>query len=173
MSLLSDAIDGLLHIASPSTPGADSSASKPVANAAASTNPIDGAINSVSASDVINGVGDFLKWIAWLFNPINWLRAAEFTIGILLMGFGLWTVFRARPLVSSGSGVQRVTRELAAATPVGRATNVARGRRMGRREGQIEHGRLEGRREQRKTLSESDAKRTQKSGQKRRRLRVA
>ena len=118
--------------------------------------------------DAIGSVTDFLKWVAWLFNPLNWLRAVEFGVGILLMAFGLWTVFRARPLVSSGPGIERVTRELSAATPFGRAANIARGRRMGRREGQIEHGRLEGRRESRTSLSEPTARRTQSRGQRRR-----
>lgn len=50
--------------------------------------PIIGSVYS-GASDVVNGVEDFLKLIAWILNPVTWLRAVEFLTGIGLMGFGI------------------------------------------------------------------------------------
>lgn len=41
------------------------------------------------AGATVNSVGDFLKWIAWIFHPLNILRVVEFISGmqIIIMGF--------------------------------------------------------------------------------------
>lgn len=130
-----------------------------------------GDIQSVGASAAIGGIPDFLAWIAWLFNPLNWLRLGEMILGVILFMSGLYFLFQRRPLASTGAGIARVTSQLAAATPVGRATNVRRGRRQGRREGQIEEGRLAGRRQGRTEAAESrrmpraEVRETQRRGQ--------
>lgn len=49
-----------------------------------------GVPNPVAAlADAINGIVDFLKFIAWIFHPVNLLRAVEFLTGIGLMFYGL------------------------------------------------------------------------------------
>lgn len=44
-----------------------------------------------SAGQAIHSGTDFLKWIAWIFHPLNILRVVEFMVGFPLMIFGLWT----------------------------------------------------------------------------------
>lgn len=72
----------------------------------------------------INSVTDFLKMMAIVLNPYNWLRAIEFLTGLVLMGFGIWAAIQGRGERAEGfqtsesalsrSGFGRVTRELAA-----------------------------------------------------------
>lgn len=120
----------------------------------------------LGTAGIIASTTDFLNWIAWIFHPVNILRAVEFLLGSILMGIGLWSLLsRGQPAASDN--IARVSRELASATPVGRAQRMARGRRMGRKEGETEHARLEGRRDTRKKLSEASARNTQRRGQRR------
>ena len=82
----------------------------------------------------ISSVVDFLKLIGWIFHPRNLLRAVEFLAGIVLMLFGVWAAIQAygekREGFNSGesalsrSGLGRVARELASATPEGRAARM-------------------------------------------------
>lgn len=120
----------------------------------------------VGLSYAIGSVTDFLSWIAWLFNPLNWLRLVEFIFGTILMFYGFHLLFQRRPLSGTGAGIERVTRDVAAATPIGRAANIRRGRRMGRPEGQVEEGRLQGRRQGR---TEAQARQTRAQNRRNRR----
>ena len=77
-------------------------------------------LSDISSS--INSTTDFLKFISWIFHPVNILRAVEFLVGIAIMGFGLQAAFQARGEAAEGyqtseeaisrSGVGRVAREL-------------------------------------------------------------
>lgn len=131
---------------------------------AAGTGAAAGAGGGIAGSTLIKGAGlagvtaaissttDFLQWVAWLFHPRNWLRVAEFVSGGVLLIFGLNLTFggsRRSPLRDTGAGIARVTRKLGAATPAGRAQRMARGRRAGKYEGEVEHARLQARRETR------------------------
>lgn len=94
--------------------------------------------------DAINSVVDFLKWIAWIFHPVNLLRAVEFVTGMILVGFGFHAVLQARQEDRRGgyrgsrnaaqrSAIGRTATRVAQDTPVGREVRVARGARAGRR----------------------------------------
>lgn len=95
-------------------------------------------------SDLIQSVQDFLSYIAWLFHPLNFLRAAEFLLGIIVAGYGVW-------LLTSRSG-RGLGRAVTAVPVVGRTIRVAQGTRMGRHEGQREAARMRAR--QRETLGQ-------------------
>lgn len=118
---------------------------------------------------LISSVVDFLKWIAWLFNPINWLRMVEFVTGLILLLVGFWALLsgsRSPTLASTGAGIGRVTRELTAASPAGRYARERRGRKMGAREGQREAARMEARRKATRTEREASAR--ERAGRERR-----
>lgn len=95
-------------------------------------------------SSLITSVEDFLSYIAWLFHPLNFLRAAEFLLGIIVGGYGIW-------LLTSRSG-RGLGRAVTAVPVVGRTIRVAQGTRMGRHEGQREAARMRAR--QRETLGQ-------------------
>lgn len=74
-------------------------------------------------SGAVNGVGDFLKLLAWIINPVNILRMVEFLVGLTLMSFGFQAMLQAYGegkegfVTSEGSlsrsGLGRVSREVA------------------------------------------------------------
>jgi hypothetical protein len=109
---------------------------------------------ALGLADFISSPLDFLKWIAWMFHPLNWLRMAEFLIGTLLAGWGIY-ILTARSARGGGASSHPVIRSVLSATPAGRAARVARGRRMGRHEGQREAARMEAR--QRETRPQREA----------------
>lgn len=84
----------------------------------------------------ISDVAGFLKFVAWIFHPRNLLRAAEFVTGLILMGFGLQASMQAfRESRGSGrqrSGLGRVVRRAAGATPAGRVVRVRKAVSAGR-----------------------------------------
>lgn len=115
----------------------------------------------VGPSSIISSTTDFMKWVAWIFSPISWLRMVEFLSGFVLMLMGLWALMsgsRSPTLASTGAGIARVTRDLAADTPAGRAARVRKGRKMGQREGQREAARMEARRHATRSERESSAR---------------
>lgn len=90
-------------------------------------------------ADAISGTVDFLKWISWIFNPKNILRAVEFVTGLIIMAFGLhsmYQVYRDAPeqaaAKKAGSAAKRGTREAFRMTPAGRALSVRKAKRFGR-----------------------------------------
>lgn len=118
-------------------------------------------VNAVSSgvSDIgtaITDVGDFLSYIAWLFYPLNLLRAAEFVTGLFLFYLGIKPYIGGGRL--GGSGSTRVIRATLSATPVGRTQREISGRRMGRREGQREAARMEARQEVTRPQREASAR---------------
>lgn len=85
------------------------------------------------ASDAINSVTDFLKALAWITLPRNWLRMFEVFIGLVLFLFGLHASFQAigeeregyttGELALTRSGLGRVINTAArTAVPESRAT---------------------------------------------------
>lgn len=108
----------------------------------------------------IQGVDDFVKFAAWIFSPLSWLRMVEFLAGFILMLTGMWALIgnRSPTLASTGAGIARVTRNVAEATPAGRVARERRGRRMGSREGQREAARMQARREATRTEREASAR---------------
>ena len=107
-----------------------------------------GTVESVFSSivDAIETPLDFLKWIAWIFHPVNILRGVEFLTGGVLMAFGFHTALkgsarsrrRARRSLGRGaqrtsSGIKRTVSNVASVTPAGRVAREARGRRAGKR----------------------------------------
>jgi hypothetical protein len=85
---------------------------------------------------------DFMTKFA--LNPFQWMRGVEFITGIVMMGFGIRALSYTAQRVSGDA--DRITRSIVAATPIGRQVRMARGRRQGTREGQVEHARLQARR---------------------------
>lgn len=71
------------------------------------------------ATKAINGVGDFLKWIAWIFHPLNILRIVEFWAGfnLLIMGF--------IAIIMSWRGAS--TEDVVSLIPQARAAKLAKG----------------------------------------------
>lgn len=71
------------------------------------------------AGKAINSGKDFMKWIAWIFHPLNILRIVEFWAGFnfIIMGFVAMLV------AWKGSDIEKATNLV----PAGRAVNVARG----------------------------------------------
>lgn len=100
-------------------------------------------------SDLIQSVQDFLSYIAWLFHPLNFLRAAEFLLGIIVSGYGVW-------LLTSRSG-RGLGRAVTAMPVVGRTIRVAQGSRMGRHEGQREAARMRSRQSETRGQREASA----------------
>lgn len=82
------------------------------------------------AADAISDVGDFLKFIAWIFNPVNILRAVEFLSGLGLMALGFHAVIQT----SRGSGGPSAASRIVNASPIGRAREAARAQQSGRSE---------------------------------------
>lgn len=93
---------------------------------AAAVNPVSpasgsGLFGSVAAA--VTDVTSFLQLVAWLFHPRNILRAVEFLVGMVLIGFGFWAAMQARGESREGfttgeaalsrSGLGRVSRALA------------------------------------------------------------
>lgn len=123
----------------------------------------------VGPASVISSANDFMKWVAWILSPISWIRMAEFVTGMILMMTGLWALLsgqRNPTLATSGAGLARVTRNVAAATPAGRVAREAQGARMGKREGQRESKRMEARRHA--TRSEREASAQERADRERR-----
>lgn len=119
-----------------------------------------GSVFSVPA-DAINGTVDFLKWIAWIFHPVNILRAVEFLAGMSMLYMGLRPYLQrsgAPTLASTGAGLQRVVTSALAPTPVGREMRAAQGARMGKREGQRESARMGARRAATRTEREASSR---------------
>jgi hypothetical protein len=84
----------------------------------------------------ISETADFLKWIAWLFHPLNLLRAVEFITGLATMFYGLNTLMG---VMRRGSATHRTTiRSLFNWTPMGKARQISRARSRGRRAGQVQ-----------------------------------
>lgn len=109
-------------------------------------------------ADVITDGVDFMKWVAWIFHPVNILRAVEFLTGMTLLYLGIRPYLQrqgAPTLASTGQGVQRIVTTALAPTPVGREMRAAQGTRMGKREGQRESARMTARRQA--TSSEREA----------------
>lgn len=88
--------------------------------------------------DAIGAVGsvlDFLKWIAWLFHPVNILRAVEFVTGIIIMSAGLHSMVQSYITPPSADQVRSVGRganQLLNKTPIGTARAKRQARRSGR-----------------------------------------
>lgn len=91
-------------------------------------------------ADSIGSSLDFLKWIAWIFHPLNLLRGVEFLTGLALMFYGLNTLMHGmrRSSATHRTTVTGMFRSLFNKTPVGRATQIRRARRRGRRAGQVQ-----------------------------------
>lgn len=105
-------------------------------------------------SGAIDGVTAFLAWIAWMFNPLNLLRTAEFLVGILIGGFGLYILTQGG---GGRTGTTGAIRRIVSVTPAGRSVRMAEGRRMGRREGQRESARMQARQAETRGARESSA----------------
>lgn len=104
--------------------------------------------NHVGIGDLFTGPAaamksttDFFKWTAWLFHPINVLRAVEFITGITIMGIGIqsaFAVWRDAPeealITRSARGAKEGAREAIEMTPAGRVKRVARAKRAGKKE---------------------------------------
>ena len=92
-----------------------------------------------SIADAIGSNLDFLKWISWIFNPLNLLRAVEFLTGLAFIFYGLNVLMhramhRSTHRTTFGGTLMGLFRK----TPVGRAAQVSSARRRGRRAGQIQ-----------------------------------
>jgi len=93
----------------------------------------------MSIADAIGSNLDFLKWISWIFNPLNLLRAVEFLTGLAFVFYGLNVLMhramhRSTHRTTFGGTLMGLFRK----TPVGRAAQVSSARRRGRRAGQIQ-----------------------------------
>jgi hypothetical protein len=87
-------------------------------------------------SGAISGVTDFLKFISWIFHPLNLLRAVEFITGIATMFYGLHVMLGT---MRRNSATHRSTlRTVFNWTPIGRELKFAGARRRGKRAGQIQ-----------------------------------
>lgn len=113
-------------------------------------------------SDVANAVTDvtdFLKFLGWIFYPLNWLRAVEFLTGLFLFSLGIRPYLQTgRSLGATGSGLGRAVRSTLSATPAGREMRTVQGKRMGTREGQREAARMGARREATRTEREASSR---------------
>jgi hypothetical protein len=84
----------------------------------------------------ISNTLDFLKWIAWIFHPLNLLRAVEFITGIATMFYGLHTLMG---VMRRGSATHRTTLgSVFSWTPWGRELRFAKARKRGKRAGEIQ-----------------------------------
>lgn len=94
--------------------------------------------------NAINSALDFLKFIAWIFHPVNILRGVEFLTGMALMFYGAQAHYQAYREEARGgyrgsrsavqrSGIGRTATRVAEATPAGRTVRAVRGRRAGAR----------------------------------------
>lgn len=131
-------------------------------------------------SDPANAIKDtqsFLKWIAWLFHPVNVLRAVEFVTGFTLLIIGVQSmaeVWRGDPqqsiIARTGRATKRTASDAVSVTPVGRARRVQQAAKAGRGEARSAHrsrevsaARRKGRVKENKRL---EAKRTKKQSKK-------
>lgn len=121
-------------------------------------NPLGGGVPSpfnpvkpfTEGAKAIKDVGDFLRWISWIFHPRNVLRAVEFLTGASLMILGIVTAIQVHKDAKGETAVGRAqsrTRRAAgnviAATPAGRTIREARGVRAGRRAARSQGRRVE------------------------------
>lgn len=106
------------------------------------------------AGGAISSVGDFLSYVAWIFHPLNILRAVEFIAGMNFFLVGIYVLTRSRS-GRSGATSSPIVRRAIQASPAGRVIRVRQGTRMGRYEGQRETARMEAR--QAETLSQRQA----------------
>lgn len=84
----------------------------------------------------INGIVDFLKFISWIFFPLNLLRAVEFLAGIGTMAYGVSTLLHT---MRRNSATHRTTLGTVFGwTPWGRELQFAKARRRGKRAGQTQ-----------------------------------
>lgn len=83
------------------------------------------------AADSVNSVTDFLKWIAWIFHPLNILRTVEFLVGFQLILVGIWVMVQ-HWRGADAQAPMRLLGEAASMTPPGRTLRVARGKRLGK-----------------------------------------
>lgn len=83
-----------------------------------------------------SAVTDFLSYAGWILHPLNWLRAIQFLVGILLTIFGISLL--ARPGGGGGISARRIVR----LAPGGR---IIEGRMRGRREAKTQRAVNEGR----------------------------
>lgn len=121
--------------------------------------PIPGVVSGEAkgVGQAITSVADFLSFIAWIFHPHNFLRAAEFVVGIITMFYGLHMLIRLG--IRSRSSHRTTVRSLATALfPEARAARA--GRRAGRVQGTRDYHYREQRRathEQHRANAESTA----------------
>jgi len=99
-------------------------------------------VTGAGVSDLL-GIGsilDFLKFIGWLFHPLNLLRAVEFLTGLAFVFYGINVLMHGmrRSAATHRTTVGGTIRSLFHKTPVGRAAQVRRARRRGRRAGEIQ-----------------------------------
>jgi len=88
----------------------------------------------------IQNVTDFLKFISWLFHPMNILRAVEFLVGMALIIVGLKELMNLarRSSATHRTSITGSIRSLFGKTPVGRAQQVSRARKRGKRAGELQ-----------------------------------
>ena len=89
-----------------------------------------------SAANAITSVTDFLAWIAWIFHPLNLLRAVEFLTGFALFMYGISTLMsHARHNARTHrSSVRSIFSGIFALTPADRVKYAIRGRQQGKRD---------------------------------------
>lgn len=131
----------------------------PLVTAGAQATGGGGVITAISGA--INSTTDFLKLIAWLFDPHHILRAVEFVAGIVLTSWGLYILTRGMGGGRSGASSHPVIRRAISVTPAGRAVRISQGRRMGRHEGQREAARMEERQKVTRPQREASARERQ------------
>lgn len=107
------------------------------------------------AGKTISSVGDFLSYVAWIFHPLNFLRAVEFIAGFNLFIVGIYVLMRGRR--GGGATSSPIVRRAIQASPAGRVIRVRQGTRMGRYEGQREAARMSARQAETRTQREASA----------------
>lgn len=83
------------------------------------------------ASKAVSGTTDFLKWIAWIFHPLNILRIVEFQVGFPLIVMGIAIMAKVWG-GSTGEAPMKLLGDAVSMTPAGRAVRVAKGARVGK-----------------------------------------
>lgn len=112
----------------------------------------------------VKDVGSFLKWIAWIFSPLNILRVVEFTTGLTIMGIGLHTAVEFHRNAPSEPAIKRTAKKIVAATPPGRAARLATARRSGRESARVQVRVEENRAEFRRARTREREKQKHKRG---------